>query len=130
MSDVNNVVLTGRLTRDVQVRYTPNGTAVADGAVAVSGRNDSVTFVDLTFWGKNAEAAGEYLKKGKPVSVTGRLDTDQWEKDGQKRSKMKVTVESWNFVPYGSKPESDGEAKMQSQKQPEDEFGDGEDCPF
>src|SRR5437762_12688455 len=100
MASFNKVILLGNLTRDPEVRYTPKGSAVADLGIAVnrqytleSGeKREEVTFVDVTFWGRTAEVAGEYLKKGRPVLIEGRLqlDTSDDKQSGQKRSKRKV----------------------------------------
>lgn len=102
----NQVVLVGNLTRDVELRYTPSGTAVTDIGVAVNDRRkgsdgewrDETTFVDVTLWGRNAEVAGEYIGKGSPVLVGGRLQLDQWEHEGQKRSKLKVVADRMQML--------------------------------
>jgi single-strand DNA-binding protein len=95
----NRVILVGNLTRDPELRYIPSGTAVTDVRLAVNDRVknangewvDEATFVDVTLWGRTAEVAGEYLSKGSPVLIEGRLKLDSWEtSDGQKRSKLKV----------------------------------------
>ncbi|MDQ6654581.1 MAG: single-stranded DNA-binding protein, partial [Verrucomicrobiota bacterium] len=98
----------GNLTRDPEVRYTPKGTAVADLGIAVNRtytaengeKREEVTFVDVTFWGRTAENAGQYLKKGRPVFVEGRLQLDSWDdkQSGQKRSKLKVVGELLQFL--------------------------------
>lgn len=104
MSSFNKVILMGNLTRDPQVRYTPSGSAVAEIGLAVNrtwfdkasnSRKEEVTFVDVTLWGRTAEVAGEYLSKGRPVLIEGRLQLDQWEdkESGQKRSKLRVVGE-------------------------------------
>ena len=100
MASFNKVILLGNLTRDPEVRYTPKGSAVADLGIAVNRqytlengeKREEVTFVDVTFWGRTAEVAGEYLKKGRPVFIEGRLQLDTWDdkQSGQKRSKLKV----------------------------------------
>ncbi len=87
MASFNKVILLGNLTRDPEVRYTPKGTAVTDLGLAVNRtytadngeKREEVTFVDVTFWGRTAEVAGEYLKKGRPVFVEGRLQLDSWD---------------------------------------------------
>jgi single-strand DNA-binding protein len=109
VASYNRVVLMGNLTRDIEVKYIQSGTAVANASLAVNEKRkdnngqwvDDVTFVDLTLWGRTAEVAGEYLSKGSPVLVEGRLKQEQWEKDGQKRSKMIVVVEKLQMI--GSK---------------------------
>ena len=102
MASFNRVIVMGNLTRDVEVRYLQSGMAVADIGIAVNDRRknqqtgewiEEVTFVDVTLWGRTAEVAGEYLSKGSPIFIEGRLKLDQWEKDGQKHSKLKVIGE-------------------------------------
>ena len=108
MASYNRVVLMGNLTRDVELRYTPSGTAVTDLSLAVNERvkrndqwTDEVHFFDVTLWGRTAEIAGEYLSKGSPVLIEGRLKHDRWEQDGQKRSKVKIVGEKMQML--GSK---------------------------
>src|SRR6266480_6847566 len=108
MANLNKVLLMGNLTRDPEVRYTPKGTAVAELGIAVnriySGENgekrEEVTFVDVTVWGRTAENVGEYLKKGRPVFIEGRLQLDSWEdkQSGQKRNKLKVIGETMQLI--------------------------------
>src|ERR1700755_662732 len=100
MASFNRVILVGNLTRDPELRYIPSGTAVSDIGLAVNDRVkkgdqwiDEVTFIDITLWGRTAEIANEYLSKGAPVLIEGRLKLDRWEKDGQKHSKLKVVGE-------------------------------------
>jgi len=100
MASFNRVVLVGNLTRDPELRYIPSGMAVSDIGLAVNDRikrNDQwveePVFVDITLWGRTAEIANEYLSKGSPVLIEGRLKLDRWEKDGQKHSKLKVVGE-------------------------------------
>lgn len=100
MASFNRVILIGNLTRDVQLEKTPQGTPVAEVGLAVNDRVkkngewiDEATFVDVILWGRTAEIAAEYLSKGSPVMFEGRLKLDTWEKDGQKRSKMRVVAE-------------------------------------
>lgn len=98
MASFNRVILVGNLTRDVEVKYTANQTAVTDIALAVNEHRklpsgewvEEATFVDVTLWGRTAEIAGQYLSKGAPVLIEGRLKLDTWESDGQKRSKLRV----------------------------------------
>ncbi len=108
MANFNKVMLMGNLTRDPEVRYTPKGTAVAEIGLAInryfSGDNgekrEETTFVDVTLWGRTAEIAGEYLKKGRPVFIEGRLQLDTWDDktSGQKRSKLKVVGEGMQLI--------------------------------
>jgi single-strand DNA-binding protein len=104
-------MLLGNLTRDPEVKYTPKGSAVADIGLAVNRtyttdggeKREETTFVDVTMWGRQAEIAGEYLKKGRPLFVEGRLQLDTWDdkQTGQKRSKLRVVCE--NFQMLGSR---------------------------
>ncbi len=104
MPNLNKVLLMGNITRDLETRYTPKGTAVLDVGMAInrvtktdSGeKREEVTFVDITLWGRTAEVVAEYCKKGSPLYVEGRLTLDQWEDKatGQKRSKIKVIGET------------------------------------
>src|SRR5256885_41914 len=108
MPNLNKVLLMGNLTRDPEIKYTPKGTAVADLGIAVNRvyttdqgeRREEVTFVDVELWGRQAEIAGEYLKKGRPVFIEGRLKLDTWDdkQTGQKRSKMRVVGEVMQFL--------------------------------
>jgi single-strand DNA-binding protein len=95
----NRVILVGNLTRDPELRYTPSGLAVSEIGLAVNDRAkkndqwvDETTFVDVTLWERTAEVANEYLSKGSQVLIEGRLKLDTWEKDGQKRSKLRVVA--------------------------------------
>lgn len=111
MADYNRVILLGRLTRDVELKYTQSGLAVTDISLAVNDRRKSqsgewveeTTFVDVTLWGRTAEVAGEYLSKGSPAFIEGRLKLDRWEKDGQKFSKLHVVGERLQLLPTGSR---------------------------
>ncbi len=114
MASFNRVILLGNLTRDIELRYTTSGMAIGDVGIAVNDRRknqngewvDEATFVDVKFFGRTAEIAGEYLSKGSPVHLEGRLKLDMWEKDGQKRSKLYVIVEHMQLI--GSKPSGEG----------------------
>lgn len=106
MASYNRVILLGNITRDIEVKYLPSGMAVAEIGLAVNDRRknqsgewvDETTFVDVTLWGRTAEIAGEYLGKGSPVLIEGRLKLDQWETDGQKRSKLRVVCDRMQMV--------------------------------
>lgn len=106
MASYNRVILMGNLTRDIQLRHTPGGTPVTEVGLAVNDRRknqsgewvDETTFVDVTFWGKTAEVAAEYLSKGSPVFVEGRLKLDTWEKDGQKNYKLRVVCDRMQML--------------------------------
>lgn len=109
MASFNRVILIGNLTRDVELKYLPSQMAVANIGLAVNDRRknqqgewiEEVTFVDVTLWGRTAEVAAEYLTKGSPVFIEGRLKLDSWEKDGQKHNKLKVVCERLQLI--GSK---------------------------
>jgi single-strand DNA-binding protein len=112
MASFNKVILLGNLTRDPEVRYTPKGSAVCDLGIAVnrvyttdSGeKREEVTYVDVVLWARLAEIAGEYLKKGRPVFIEGRLQMDTWDdkQTGQKRTKLRVVGEAMQLL--GSRP--------------------------
>lgn len=105
MASYNRVVLVGNLTRDPELRYIPSGTAVSEIGLAVNDRVkkgdqwvDETTFVDVTLWARTAEVANQYLNKGSSVLIEGRLKLDQWEKDGQKRSKLRVVADKMQML--------------------------------
>lgn len=108
MSNLNRVILTGNLTRDPEVKYTPKGTAIAAFGLAVNRaykteageKREETTFLDLEAYAKLAEIIGEYCRKGKKILVEGRLKLDQWDdrQTGQKRSKVKIVVETMEFL--------------------------------
>ncbi len=106
MAQLNKVLLIGNLTRDPEVRYTPKGSAVADLGLATNRtwrtetgeEKEEVCYVNVVVWGKQAEAAGKYLKKGRPVFVEGRLQFESWEKNGEKRTTLKVHCERLQFL--------------------------------
>ncbi|MGJ8673026.1 single-stranded DNA-binding protein [Rubritalea sp.] len=110
MSSFNKVMIMGNVTRDIEVRYTPKGTAVTDIGVACNRRVkqgeewvDETTFVDVTLWGRTAELAGQYLAKGRGVFIEGRLQLDTWQdtQTGKQRSRLKVVGENMQFVGGG-----------------------------
>ncbi len=120
MSSYNRVILMGNLTRDVQLKYTPSGTPVTEVGLAVNDRRkgpngewiDETTFVEVTFWGRTAEVASEYLSKGSPVFVEGRLKLDTWEKEGQKHYKLRVVCDRMQLL--GSRGDSGGSGNSRS----------------
>ncbi len=117
MGNFNKVFLLGNLTRDPELRYTPKGMAIAKLGMAInrSWRDESgaskeeVTFVDVDAFGRQAEVVSQYLKKGRPVFIEGRLKLDSWEdkQTNQKRSKLTVVLESFQFVDSGNRPGED-----------------------
>ena len=108
MANLNKVMLIGRLTRDPELRYTSGGRGVCDVGLAVNReytvnneRRKETAFVDVTVWGRQAEVICEYMKKGREIYLEGRLTLDTWEQDGQKRSKLKVIAENFQFLGGG-----------------------------
>jgi single-strand DNA-binding protein len=110
MANFNKVMLMGNLTRDPQLSYTPNQTAVVDFGIAINRRwtgqdgsqRNETCFVDCRMFGRRAEVINKYCKKGNPLFVEGRLTFDSWEgQDGTKRSKLRVTVENFEFIGSG-----------------------------
>jgi len=117
MASFNKVILMGNLTRDPEVKYITSGSAVTELGLAVNRswfdkqsnqRKEETTFVDVTLWGRTAEVAGEYLSKGRPVLIEGRLQLDTWEdrESGKKRSKLRVVGE--NMTMLGSRGDGGG----------------------
>ncbi len=108
MANVNKVILIGNVTRDPEVKYTPKGSAVTDIGMAINRnytldngeKREEVTFVDVTFWGRQAETLGEYVKKGRSIYVEGRLQLDTWDdkQSGQKRSKLRIVGDTFQFL--------------------------------
>ena len=111
MASFNKVMLMGNLTRDPELRYTSNGSAVASFGLAVNRKfkqgdelKEDVCFVDITVWGKQGENCAEYLSKGRPAFIEGRLQYSTWESDGQKKSKLEVVANAVQFL--GSRGDS------------------------
>ena len=107
MANYNKVILLGNLTRDPQLSYTPNQTAVVDFGLATNRKwtaadgqqREEVCFVDCCAFGRSAENINKYCQKGRPLLIEGRLTFDSWQaQDGTKRNKLKVTVESFQFI--------------------------------
>ncbi len=99
MADLNHVMLIGRLTRDAELKYTPNGYAISNFSVAVNRRKkngeqwvDEVSYFEINLFGKSAESLKQYLLKGKQVGIDGELRQDRWEQDGQPRSKIVINA--------------------------------------
>ena len=115
MANFNKVILAGNLTRDPELRYTPKGTAVARITLAINRtygggegggeKKEEVSFVDVDVWGRQAEVISQYMKKGRPLLVEGRLKQDTWEDKNtkQKQSKLKVVLESFSFLDSGNR---------------------------
>lgn len=118
MANLNKVMLIGNLTRDPALSYTPSQTAIVDFGMAINRnwagkdgqKKEETCFVDCTAFGKVAETLNKYLKRGNPVYVEGRLNFSSWDaQDGSKRSKIKVIVENFQFLPSGEKQQSEPE---------------------
>lgn len=133
MASLNKVFLIGNLTRPPELRYTPSGTAVSDLRLAVNrsyatqggDRREETCFLTVVVWGKQAEASAQYLDKGSPVLVEGRLQTREWEgKDGQRRNVVEIVAERLQFLgrPKGGPPAAEPE--------PVEESAHADDVPF
>lgn len=115
MASFNRVILLGNITRDIEVKYLQSGMAVTEIGLAVNDRRknqqgewvEETTFVDVTLWGRTAEIASEYLGKGSPILIEGRLKLDSWEKEGQKHYKLRVVGERMQML--GSKGDRQGQ---------------------
>jgi single-strand DNA-binding protein len=140
VASFNTCTLIGNLTRDVEMKYTPSGLAISNISLAVSEKfkkgdqwKEETSYIDVTLFGRTAEIANEYLSKGNPVLINGRLKQETWEKDGQKRSKVVVIADK--LVLLGSKggePKSrnNPEPDDYSQPEPQHQGGGGDDIPF
>jgi len=116
MASFNKVMLIGNLTRDPELRYTTSGAAVASFGLAVNRKfkqdeemKEEVCFVDITVWAKQGENCAQYLNVGSQVFIEGRLNFQQWEKDGQKRSKLEVVANNVQFLDQKNKSENQGQ---------------------
>jgi single-strand DNA-binding protein len=122
MASMNRVFLLGNLTRDPEVRYLPSGQAVADIRLAVSRKfktangqeREETCYVDVVVWGRSAEACGKFLNKGSPLLVEGRLQYDEWEKDGKKNSRLRVVADRTQFVGAPRRAEYSDQAAEES----------------
>jgi single-strand DNA-binding protein len=160
MANLNKVMLIGNLTRDPELRHTPKGTAVAEISLAIKRiwnneqgqKQEDVTFVDVTLWGRQAEVAQQYLTKGSPAYIEGRLQMDTWDDKttGQKRSKMKVVGEALQLLgsrnapgggggggSYSERPQQSSSAPQQRSGPPQgasaapaDDYQEEDDIPF
>lgn len=149
MPNLNKVMLMGNLTRDPEVKYTPKGMAICQIGLAVTHtyrvgeeKREETAFIDCESFGKQAETIGEYCKKGRPLYVEGRLKLDTWDdkQSGQKRSKLKVVIESFQFL--GSReggkseeapPQRESRPPSRAPKPPSDpdlDANDGQEIPF
>jgi single-strand DNA-binding protein len=138
MSSYNRVIVMGNLTRDPELKFLPSGTAVCELAIAINenykdkeGKTvESVVFVEIVVWGKQAESVNTYLTKGASALVEGRLQLDQWEsKEGEKRSKMRVRADRVVFVGGGKRADEHAPHRPQDQN-PEPPDASDPDLPF
>jgi single-strand DNA-binding protein len=156
MASFNRVILAGNLTRDPELRYTPKGTAVVKIGLAVNRnftgdngeKKEEVSFIDVEAWGRQAELISQYMRKGRPLLLEGRLKQDTWEDKNthQKQSKLKVVLESFTFIdsrgggeqPGGAPPPDASRPRAQSSPSPgnaadpgsEPPPGEEDDVPF
>ncbi len=147
MASMNKVFLIGNLTRDPEVRYLPSGAAVADLRLAVNRKyktqqgedKEETCFVAVSAWGRQAETCGQYLSKGSPILVEGRLRYEEWEKDGQKNNRLTVTAERVQFMGSPRRGAVSGDAPDTGEHRPASEpagggsapdSGDDDDLPF
>ena len=140
MASLNKVFLIGNLTKPPELRYTPSGTAVADVRLAVnrnyttqSGeKREDTCFLTVVVWGKQAESCGEYLDKGSPILVEGRLQTREWEgKDGQKRTVIEVVADRVQFMGRGKSAPAPAAVPAAAESFAEEPRGGGDaDVPF
>jgi len=112
----NKVIMVGNLTKDPELRYTPQGTPIATLRLAVSSKfrsgeemKEETLFIDTVVWGKQGESCSQYLSKGRPVLVEGRLQERRWESDGQQRSKVEIVAQNVRFL--GKKGDSPGQGQ-------------------
>jgi single-strand DNA-binding protein len=129
MASLNKVFIMGNLTRDPELRYVPSGTAVATFTIAVNRvytsqageKKEEVSFIRVVVWGRRAEVCGEYLSKGSPVFVEGRLQSRSWEaQDGQKRSAIEVIADNVQFLRAGQGSEKSAAAASKEAGAPAD----------
>jgi single-strand DNA-binding protein len=129
MPNLNQVNIMGNLCRDPELRVTPKGTAICQFSLAINrkfktdagGEQEEVTYVDCEAWGKAGENIAKYVTKGRPLFVSGRLRLDQWEDKNtkEKRSKMKVVVENFQFLGDGQRPAQQAPAAAPRQSAPD-----------
>ncbi len=138
MASLNKVFLIGNLTRDPEIRHTPKGTAVGDLALAINmvyrtpegGEKEEVCYVDVVVWGRQAETCKDYLTKGSPIFVEGRLQLDQWEsQQGEKRSRLRVRADRVQFLGRGGSGGSGGGSGGSSRSSGGGESGSSRNAP-
>ena len=140
-NDLNRVVIIGRLTRDPELKFTPNGAAICSVAMATNKsykvndiQKDEVSYFDVTIFGKFGEMVAQYYKKGQRVAVDGKLQQQRWETDGQKKSKIVIIADSFQGLTFnednqGSKPQQQQTPQQSTPKVDNNPFSD-QDIPF
>ena len=145
MANVNRVTLIGRITRDIELEYTPKGTAVTELGLAINRKRkdesgnttEETTFIDVSMWGRQAELASQYLGKGREIYIEGRLQLDTWQdkQSGQNRSKLGVVCENMQFI-GGNGGQGQQQAAPQRQAPPQQQqvdhsnIDENDDIPF
>lgn len=154
MANLNKVMLIGNLTRDPELRHTPKGTAVSEISLAINRnwtneqgqKQEDTTFVEVTLWGRQAEVVQQYVTKGSPIYIEGRLQLDSWDdkETGKKRSKLRVIGENFQFLsskpsgqsgggtstPQSSRPPERSGPQQGASPAPVDDFQEEDDIPF
>ncbi len=157
MANLNKVMLIGNLTRDPELRHTPKGTAVSEISLAINRnwtneqgqKQEDTTFVEVTLWGRQAEVVQQYVTKGSPIYIEGRLQLDSWDdkETGKKRSKLRVIGENFQFLAgkpgaaggsgYSERPQGSSSAPQQRSGPPQgasaapaDDYQEDDDIPF
>ena len=161
MANLNKVMLIGNLTRDPELRHTPKGTAVSEISLAINRnwtneqgqKQEETTYVEVTLWGRQAEVVQQYVTKGSPIYIEGRLQLDSWDdkETGKKRSKLRVIGENFQFLSgkpgapggggnsggYSERPQQSSSAPQQRSGPPQgasaapaDDFQEDDDIPF
>ena len=139
MANFNKVILIGNLTRDPELRYTPKGTAIAKIGLAINRTwktetgetKEEVTFVDIDAFGRQAETLGQYMKKGRPIMIEGRLKLDTWDdkQTNQKRSRLGVVLETFQFLDFNKSAEGMGAPLPPKSRQPQSAGSEAEPPP-
>ena len=114
---MNNFNGIGRIANEIEIRYTKDGTAVANFSLALDNYGDKTSFINVTCWRKLAENVAEYMEKGRQIGVSGELEQDKWEnKQGEKRSKIKINARNIKFLSYNSENKQGGQSGGQEQE--------------
>jgi single-strand DNA-binding protein len=131
--NINQVIIAGRLTRDPEIRHTQGGLSVCNFGIANNkkiGEKDVACFVDVSAFGKQADAIAQYLKKGNKICVIGRLELEQWEKDGERKSKHKIVCDRFEFVDGPKDREEEAQPARKAAPAPRSKQPVDDDIPF